>query len=338
MTGREDDLHEDDLIAQMRRIIPTGTRTLIGSGDDCAQIATPEGHVIVTTDVLVEGHHFRFDWSTPREIGQRAAMQNLADIAAQGGRASAFVVSLTLPDDMGHDAVLDLVAGFSDALTGTGAGIVGGDISGGSELTIAVTALGYCPHGAVTRSGAQPGDVVVVAGTLGHSAMGLSSYLNGIDTVTSIAEGTGGAGGGSGESASRLLDRCRSIYRVPQPLLDAGVEAARCGVHAMMDCSDGLSSDLHRLARASGVSIVLDEEAIASRVAILHPLSTVAGLISATTAVLHGGEDHALIATADERTTLGEHWQVIGRVAATDQPRVLLGCEELHPGGWDHLR
>lgn len=161
------DMDESQLIRAFRALLPVGGRTLVGIGDDCAQIAAPEGSFLVTTDVIVEDHHFHSWWSTPYQIGARAAAQNLSDIAGMGGRASALVVSVSVSRDAGADWLLDVVRGLGDRAREAGAGVVGGDLSGGDRLVLSVTAFGYCQGSPVLRDGARPGDTVGVAGTLG---------------------------------------------------------------------------------------------------------------------------------------------------------------------------
>ncbi len=129
---------------------------MIGIGDDCAQVAAPEGSFIVTTDVMVEDQHFHLSWSTGYEVGARVAAQNLADIDAMGGRPSALVASVVAPRDMDADVFLDVVRGLGDRAREVGAGVVGGDLSAGEKLVISITAFGYCPGPVVRRDGARP--------------------------------------------------------------------------------------------------------------------------------------------------------------------------------------
>lgn len=333
--------NEDALIGNLRGLLPRGSRTLIGSGDDCAQIAAPEGSFIVTTDVLVEGQHYRTDWSRPAQIGYRAAMQNLADIAAEGGRPSAVVVAATLSEQTGADWLEGVSRGMALALEGTGAGVVGGDISAGPVSSLAVTALGYCPHGPVARSGAQPGDLVAVAGTLGFSAAGYRLLSEGVALPNAFNRAELGV----------WFDPV-DIFRSPRPPLELGVLAAASGVHAMMDVSDGLSTDAARLAAASNVSIDLDRNQLERFV---NPLRE-AGRACAVDPwqwVLHGGEDHALLAAFSPRRQIPTGFNVIGIVSpaghlptglevAQQDPARTVGSvrfvgEPLVAGGWDHL-
>ena len=141
------DLSEAQLVSHFRASFPAGERTLIGIGDDCAQIAAPEGSFIVTTDVMVEDQHFHLSWSTGYEVGARVAAQNLADIDAMGGRPSGLVASVVAPRNMDADIFLDVVRGLGERAREVGAGVVGGDLSAGDKLVLSVTAFGYCQIG-----------------------------------------------------------------------------------------------------------------------------------------------------------------------------------------------
>ena len=182
------DLSEAQLVSHFRASFPAGERTLIGIGDDCAQIAAPEGSFIVTTDVMVEDQHFHLSWSTGYEVGARVAAQNLADIDAMGGRPSGLVASVVAPRDMDADIFLDVVRGLGERAREVGAGVVGGDLSAGDKLVLSVTAFGYCPGPVVRRDGARPGDVIAVSGTLGFSYAGLDLLSGG--HVDPAARGT----------------------------------------------------------------------------------------------------------------------------------------------------
>lgn len=320
-------MNEDQLIAQLRQVLPVGERTQVWSGDDCAQIATPEGHTIITTDVLVDGHHFRRDWSTPAQVGARAAAQNLADIAGQGGNPTALVVSITIPKGFDLEWIHQMMRGFAGEVAPTGAGVVGGDLSGAEQLTIAVTALGYCPYGGVLRSGAVPGDVVAVAGTLGYSAAGYQLLASGVVPADpTVSEALG--------QYQPLVE----IFRTPHPPYPAGPLAAQGGAHAMMDISDGLTTDATRLARASAVTIDLDHTLLAPFVSALAPAAKACGT-DAWEWALNGGEDHSLLATFPPSATLPPGFAPIGRVsqAVADQPLRLDG-QSLGSGGWDHFK
>lgn len=321
------DLDESDLISRFTEVLPTGERTLVGPGDDCALVAAPEGAFLVTCDVLVDGHHFRRDWSSPDEIGERAAAQNLADIAAMGARTSALVVSLTLPQHTDVDWLVALVRGFGHRARAAGAGVVGGDLSAGEQFSISVTAHGHLQGAPVLRSGARAGDVLALAGTLGRSGAGLELLRRGLvdphvhDDVL------------LGEWAEPV-----GIYRAPRPPLEAGPVAAAWGARAMMDVSDGLGVDALRLARASGVVLDLDAGALAEQA---RPLGSAARACGhpAMDWVLHSGEDHSLLACFPPHVVLPAPFRPLGTVGAVEpsgRPRVRLEGREVE-GGWSHF-
>jgi thiamine-monophosphate kinase len=271
-TARE--VGEFGLIAAITARLPLTDVVLLGPGDDAAIVATPDGRVVATTDVLVEGVHFRRDWSSGYDVGRKAAAASLADVAAMGGVATALLVGLAAPPDLPVQWALDLADGLRDECAVVGAAVVGGDTVTADQIVVGVTALGRVDRW-VTRSGARPGDLVVVAGRLGHSAAGLRLLQQGF---------TEGA----------LID----AHRRPQPPYAVGPQLAAAGATAMCDVSDGLVNDLGHIARASGVRIDLERGA-------LHD-----GEVGEAD-VLGGGEDHALVATVARPV---EGCRVIGRV------------------------
>ena len=287
------DLGEIGLVERItaRAAAASGPGPEVGPGDDAAVIAAPDGRIVVTTDLLVEGRHFRRDWSQPGDIGHRAVAQNLADIAAMGARPTAFVLGLGLPADTETSWVDDLVAAACDELAAAGARLVGGDVVRADAVTISGTALGDLEGRApVVRSGARPGDVVAIAGRLGWAAAGLAVLSRGF------------------RSPRVLVD----AHRRPAPPYSAGVDAAVAGAHAMLDVSDGLLLDAGRMAAASGVSIDIRSAALP----IADPLADAAAAynLDPLVWVLTGGEDHALLgAFAADAVPAG--FTVIGSVS-----------------------
>src|ERR1700722_18324527 len=231
---------EFGLIAELPGWLPRGPRTLVGIGDDAAVLVTPDGRGVATVDFLLEGQHFRRDTSTARDVGHKAAARSLADVAAMGAVPSALLVALAAPADLPVSWVRELAAGLAAECARAGeASVIGGDTARAASVLLAVTGLGdLAGRAPVLRSGAAPGDVVAVAGTLGHAAAGLALLSAGI-----TRDGPGWAG--------PLL----AAQRAPQPPYDAGPEAAGLGATAMIDISDGLLADLGHIAAASGVLI-----------------------------------------------------------------------------------
>jgi thiamine-monophosphate kinase len=282
----------------------------LGPGDDAAVVLAADGRVLVSTDMLVEGRHFRLDWSTPHDVGRKAVAQNAADIEAMGGRVTAFVVGFGAPPETPTAQVSALADGMWDEAGRIGAVIVGGDLVSSPQWVVSMTVLGdMAGRPPVLRSGARPGSRIAVAGQLGYSAAGYALWHNGIDR----------------------FDDLRQRHLVPQPPYRQGRVAAEAGAQAMIDVSDGLVGDLRHIAEASGVGMDLSTEALsADRQALLAAAEAVG--VDPWTWVLGGGEDHALVAAFSGSVPAG--WRVIGHVL--DGPaRVLVdGAEWRGYAGW----
>ncbi len=312
----------------LRRIfprLPHSSAELLGPGDDCAVIAAPDGRFVVTTDTMVQGPDFRMAWSTPHDIGWKAAMTNLADVAAMGARPTGLVVAIAAPLDTPVSVLLGIADGLREACVAAapGCGVVGGDLSTSSALTIAVTAFGSLDGGEpVTRAGARPGDVVAVAGELGLAGAGIwLLFRDGVHDAD--AEGDSIPDARRGRALRRhhgALLEAQLAPRVPVPL---GVPAREGGATAMLDVSDGLALDARRLARASGCTVRFDPDAIDREAAALRTLDPIVGE-RAVAFVLSGGEDHALLATFPASVPLPAGFRPLGVVAA-GEPDVLVG-------------
>jgi thiamine-monophosphate kinase len=282
----------------------------LGPGDDAAVLFAGDGRVVVSTDMLVEGRHFRLDWSTPHDVGRKAVAQNAADIEAMGGRATAFVVGFGAPPETPTAQVSSLADGMWDEAGRIGAGIVGGDLVSSPQWVVSITVLGDLDGRApVPRSGARPGSRIAVAGQLGHSAAGYALWHNGIEG----------------------FDDLRRRHLVPQPPYGQGRAAAEAGAQAMIDLSDGLVGDLRHLADASGVGVDLSTESLSTDREPLVGAGQAVG-VDPWNWLLGGGEDHALVAAF--AGPVPEGWRVIGRVL--DGPaRVLVDGAEWHGyAGW----
>jgi thiamine-monophosphate kinase len=317
------DVGEDGLLAAIFPRLPVAGGTLVGPGDDAAVVRAPDARVVATTDVLVEGRDFRRDWSSPQDVGWKAVAQNLADVAAMGAVPTSVLVGLVAPPELPVAWAVGLADGLAAACAGTGAGVVGGDLSSGPVVVVSVTALGDLQgRPPVLRSGAQVGDVVAVAGTLGRSAAGLELLR-----------------GGRTDAAPELV----AAHRRPRPPYDAGVRAALGGATAMLDVSDGLVRDLGRLARASTVTIDLEPTVLVDRFA--RPLWLASAALGrpetdATGWVLGGGEDHALAATFPPDVALPAGFVRVGIVLTRQDGSapVLVDGQEQSILGWDHFR
>jgi thiamine-monophosphate kinase len=279
--------------------------------------------VVATTDLLVEGRHFRRDWSGPFDIGAKAAAENLADVAAMGASPTALLVGFATPGDLAVAWAEDLVRGLAEECARGGAHVVGGDVSGADSVMLAITALGdLAGREPVTRAGAHPGDQLAVAGQLGCSAAGLALLEAGLAEPSSWPAEAGD------------LAPLVASHRRPRPPYRCGPEAADLGATSMIDISDGLVADLGHVAEASGVLIDIETARLPG-----HPaLRPAAGVLGADWLrwVLTGGEDHALAATFPPGTSLPGHWSVIGTVrpghGVTLDSRPAKGRN-----GWDHF-
>ena len=187
--GSVADLGEWGVIAALKARMPAGALTSVGIGDDSAVVTTPSGSVVAAVDLLIEGRHFRREWSSAYDVGVKAAARSLADIAAMGAVNTALLVALAAPGTLPARWAADLAEGLASEATRAGAGVVGGDTARADAITLSVTALGDLEgRRPVLRSGARPGDVIAVAGSLGHAAAGLALLAAG------VARGPGGAG------------------------------------------------------------------------------------------------------------------------------------------------
>jgi thiamine-monophosphate kinase len=305
---------EFGLIDRVTARLAQGESCLLGPGDDGAVVAAPDRRVVASTDVLVEGRHFRRDWSGARDVGHRAAAANLADIAAMGATPTALLVALCMPADLDPGWAEELADGLGAEAALVGASVVGGDMSASPTLTVAVTALGDLGgRPPVVRSGARPGDVVALAGRTGWAAAGYTVLSRGFRTPRLLVE----------------------AYRRPEVPYAAGPEAAAHGATAMIDISDGLLADLGHVAKASGVAVDLTREAFevprqmrdAAQALGVDPYSWILG----------GGDDHALAATFPATATLPAGWRPVGRVSE-GAGMTVDGSPYAGPAGWDHFR
>lgn len=282
----------------------------VGPGDDAAVVVARDGRTVVSTDMLVEGRHFRLDWSSPHDVGRKAIAQNAADIEAMGAAATAFVVAFGAPADTPTAHALELADGMWQEAGRLGAGIVGGDMVSAPQWVISVTVLGDLGGRApVLRSGARVGDTLAVAGRLGPSAAGYHLLHNSFDD----------------------FDALRRLHVVPDPPYGEGRVAADAGATAMTDVSDGLVADLGHICDASGVGVNVSTAALTADRDAVSEAAVVAG-VDPWTWVLGGGEDHALVATFPGAPPRG--WRAIGTVL-DGPPRVLVDGDEWHgTPGW----
>lgn len=306
------DMGEDAIIEQLFPHLPTSPHAVLGPGDDAAVLHL-EGDVVVSSDVLVQDRHFRREWSTAGDVGFRAAMQNLADIDAMGAVPIALQVTLAAPASTELEWCLDFADGLREACEPFGVGVVGGDLSGARDITVSITVIGDMRGRApMRRSGARHGDVIAVSAPLGASMAGFHQLENMLD----------------------INHEAIDLFLRPRPRIGSGVIASEAGATAMMDISDGLVTDLARMARASEIGMSVDS----ALVPIHRSVADVAGAIvgNATEWALTGGEDHHLVATFPKADDVPLGWVVIGAVTR-DHTGVLVDGEVPARWGWDHF-
>lgn len=286
----------------------------IGIGHDCAALPDGNGFLLLKCDAAVENRHFIRGLLPPEDIGWRIATANVSDIAASGGRPTAALVSLGVPAAVPEPELERIYDGLAEAARSYGFDVLGGNVSGASELFIDVFMVGRAKR-FLPRSGAEPGDLVVVSGTLGDSAAGLEALKR----------------GGGAALEQPLVRR----HRRPRARLDLSQTLGRIA-HACTDISDGLSSELNHLAEASGMCLSIERDRI--------PLSEELRRHAADAGrdpvdyALSGGEDYELLFTVPRGALSalgGAGTRILGEVTAGKG--VLLDGQPLKATGWDHL-
>ena len=315
-------LGESESLSRTIGKLISGEYAIVGPGDDAAVVASSDGRFVVTTDTMIEGHDFKLEWSTGFDLGFKAIASNVADVAAMGAKPTALVVAIALPGHTQISWLEDFAAGLNAGLTqlAPGASIVGGDLASADQVFISVTAHGDLEGlEPVLRSGSKPGDILAVAGTLGKAAAGLSLLQS------EIAD------------AKNAFDEFVSIQLRPTPPIPAGVLANKAGATAMLDVSDGLAKDASRIAKASSVTVQIDKSALLGFEAVLE-LAALRLEVTPENWVLFGGEDHSLLATFPEGSTIPKEFKPIGRILPASDVLVQLDDLELQANGWDSIR
>jgi thiamine-monophosphate kinase len=311
---------EFDRIREIARVLGPRARSL---GDDCAVLPDGEGVLALSTDVSVEGVHFRSDWIGLPEVGWRAAAAALSDLAAEGAAPVGLLSAICVPHHAGEGDLAAVAAGIGEAAFATGAAVIGGDLSAGPVWSVAVTVVGRAPR-AVTRVGARPGDGIWVTGVLGGARAALEAWRRG----------------------SAPAEDARRAFARPEPRISAGLWLAARGARAMLDLSDGLAADAGHLAAASGVRIDLSLEMVPVAAAVIAEAKRLDLPVQQFAA--EGGEDFELLvalpadfdpaAAMDFEEACGITLTRIGTVARGRGVRAELAGRRLELLGYDHFR
>jgi thiamine-monophosphate kinase len=298
-----------------REALPAGIALSIG--DDAAVLAPGAAPLVWTVDAMVEGVHFRRAWLSFEDIGRRSLMAAASDLAAMGASPRGVLSALVLPGDVGDDDLEALARGQADAARELGTAVIGGNLSGGSELSITTTVLGESAA-PVLRKGARANDVVALAGAVGLAAAG----------VEALARGTADARVSPGVEA----------YRRPRARIADGL-AGGASAHAAIDVSDGLALDLSRLAEESGVGVVLDAARVLEAAGDALAEAAAALSLDPLELALHGGEDYALV-MAFAPGSVPAAFAPIGRCVG--EQGVFLehagARQKIEPRGFDHFQ
>jgi thiamine-monophosphate kinase len=304
--------NEAQVIEVLAQIFATNDpRVIVGIGDDAA-IVTATGQQILTTDIAVEGVHFRSDWSSAYEIGKRIAVANIADILSMNGKCDYLLVATTLTGDEDIDWIRDLAQGIQDQAKSAGAVVVGGDLARSETFSIAITAVGHTEK-AILRSGAVAGDLIYLSSLTGWSAAGLEILSKKISP--------------SGAAVAKALNEYRA------PTLDLSIDFSTAT--SMSDVSDAVLIQGGQMAAASRVRFEFDCDEIAKALEFAQ-LSALAEELGADVFnwILQGGEDHALLATGRELPGIS-----IGRVVEGSGVAVIKSGGEIKmaPVSWSHF-
>ncbi len=298
----------------------------LGAGDDAAVYVTPPGYdQLISTDTMVEGIHFTKETMAAADVGYHLCAANFSDMAAMGAEPTVFVISVAIPDDLPVQWLEDCYDGIRECCKKYKVNLLGGDITGSRQgVVMTGTVVGMVPtNRAVKRSGAQPGDIVFVTGTLGDSAAGLTALLN---------------------NKEKDFPTLARRHQRPEPRIGWGNLIREAGASSLNDISDGLSREINEIASASKVKIELDGSLI--------PLSEETIRLGQEMKkdplfyALHGGEDYELVGTISESgwEQLKDHAGLtrIGHVLEKNTGRVFIKkgnhIELLEAMGYDHFR
>ncbi|MEK6324082.1 MAG: thiamine-phosphate kinase [Acidobacteriota bacterium] len=328
---------ESEIISRLRRLAGVGDEVLVGIGDDAAVIKGLAGRdLIACCDLMIEGVHFRTEWTPPRLLGRKALAVNLSDVAAMGGVPKFAMISIALPRECSSEFIDELFGGLFELAEASGVSIIGGDTSSSRDsLFIDVSVIGECKSGrAVTRRGANIGDTIYVSGSLGASALGLSLLEDGLKLD---------------DLKDRPDARRQAVLKhlSPDPRLKLGqaIGEARLAT-AMTDISDGLSTDLRHILDESGCGAVIHAAAIPIAECV-RSLALTMPVIDPLRLALNGGEEYELLFTAQPEdqqrvaglsTLSGVEITAVGEIV--EGRRLLLereaSLEPIQPAGYEH--
>ena len=325
---------------RIREADARGFRMLRAIGDDAAAWDAPHGPQVITTDTMVEGVHFRLDYTPWRDLGWKCLATNISDVAAMGCVPTYAIITLGLRPDLPVEGLEALYDGMMDVAAEFGGAIVGGDVVRSPAFFITVALQGSAPDGSdalLLRDAAKPGDLIAVTGPLGASAGGLRLLAGG---------GGGAAQGIAGDAAAYLVN----AHNRPTPRVSEGVALADAGVRCAMDVSDGLMDDLAKLCRASGVGarVYAPRVSADARLKAAFPDEWL-------DLALGGGEDYELLFAAPPAvmrraiSAISPPPAVVGIITefadggGASATRVMLvdargKPQDVARGGWDHFR
>lgn len=304
---------------RIREILASLGDQAVGTGDDTATIPEGEGRLVTSVDASIEGVHFRNEWLAANEIGWRATVAALSDLAAAGATPVGMLVALALPTDGAPEGVAALARGIADAARTARCPVRGGDLTAAERLMVSVTVFGRATR-PMSRRGAAAGDEVWVTGTLGGARAALVSWQHG-RTPSPAA---------------------RAAFARPHPRLSAGRWLAAVGATAMIDVSDGLAGDAPHLAAASDVRLEVDLDAVPIHPSVHGAVRDVDETVACFVAV--GGEDYELLCTAprgrivaaEAEAAMGVPLTRIGVVTPGRGVRLVTGGREVSLGGFRH--
>lgn len=314
-------MDENEALELLGRLLPAAPPGEVWWGDDAAAVDVPGGgrQLLLALDTVVAGVDADLSLTRLSDLGWKAMAVNLSDIAAMGGTPAHAVVSVA---GLGARSLPDLYEGLLEASTRYGCPVVGGDLSSGEQLVVSVAVTGWSEGHAVLRSGASPGDTIWVTSPLGAAAAGLRCLRE--------RAARGRAGWARDGQLSPEQEALVSAHARPVPALAEGSAAKKVGATAMIDVSDGLATDLSRLARSSGVGFELAEVPVAPGATLLEALG--------------GGDDYVLVFTLPPPVAPAPAFEAVGLRApiplgacVADTGRHHLGGVPLAVAGWEHV-